>query len=186
MKEKKPGLLFPEIDNAEKKQKTKKNKETSLFHDTLNKIQTEKDKKLRSKLIQETAKSRMPWVVEILIHCLDDPSEEIRDLIIKELAKRDNIDLNLLYRRLLRPPWYAKTGCLKILGQRKEASSVEHIRTLMNDSNIEVRRTVACVFGEIGTDNALALLAKLTKDSSSFVRTSARRALQKASQLKFS
>lgn len=186
MKEKKSGLLFPEIDRAEKKQKAKKTGEKSLLNDTLNKIRAAKDKQLRSEVIKETTKSKMPWIVEILIQCLDDPSEEIRDLIIKELGTRDNFDLNLLYRRLLNPPWYAKAGCLKILGLRKEPSSVDHIKNLMNDPNIEVRRTVACALGEIGTENALTLLAELAKDSSSFVRASARQALQQASQLKFS
>jgi HEAT repeat protein len=102
------------------------------------------------------------------------------------LGNRENLDLNLLYQRLLTPPWYAKTACLKILGLRRAASSVEHIKNLMNDSNIEVRRTLAVVLGEIGDDKALALLAKLTNDSSPFVKKPAQQALQKASQLKFS
>ena len=186
MKEKKSGWLFPEIDKVEKKQKAEKKGEKSLFNDTLAKIQATKDKQLRSKIIQDAAKSRMPWVVEILIRCLDDPSEEIRDLIVEDLGNRNNFDLNLLYRRLLSPPWYAKTGCLKILGLRKVPSSVKHIRALMTDPNIEVRRTVAIVLGEIGTENALALLSELTKDRSSFVRASAQQTLQKASELKSS
>jgi HEAT repeat protein len=57
---------------------------------------------------------------------------------------------------------------------------------LMNDSNIEVRRTLAVVLGKIGNDKALALLSKLTSDSSPFVRRTAQQALQKAGQLKSS
>ena len=186
MKDKKSGLLFPELDKTEKKQKTKKSRQESLFHAALNEIQSTKDRQIRLNIIKDTAKSSMPWVIEVLIHSLNDPGEEIRDFIIKELGNRDNLDLNLLYQRLLKPPWYAKTGCLKILGLRKAPSSVEHIEALMNDSNIEVRRTVAIVLGEIGTGKALSLLVKLTKDSSPFVRGAAQQALQKASQLKFS
>ncbi len=186
MNDKKSGLLFPELDKIEKKQTPKKSRQESLFLAALNKIQSARERQIRLKIIKGIAKSKMPWASEILVRSLEDPSEEIRDFIIKDLGNRDNLDLNLLYQRLLSPPWYAKTGCLKILGLRKAVSSIEHIEILMNDSNIEVRRTMATVLGEIGNDKALALLAKLAKDSSPFVRGSAQQALQKASQVKFS
>jgi hypothetical protein len=186
MKDKKSGLLFPELDKSEKKEKTKKSRQESLLHSALNKIHSQKERQMRFKIIKGIAKSSLPWVSEVLVQSLDDPVEEIRSFIINELGNRENLDLNLLYQRLLTPPWYAKTACLKILGLRRAASSVEHIKNLMNDSNIEVRRTLAVVLGEIGDDKALALLAKLTNDSSPFVKKPAQQALQKASQLKFS
>jgi hypothetical protein len=186
MKDKKSGLLFPELDKSEKKQKTKKSRQESLFHSVLNKIHSAKERQMRLKIIKGVAKSSQPWVSEALMQSLDDPSEEIRGFIINELGNRESLDLNLLYQRLQRPPWYAKTGCLEILRLRRAASSVEHIANLINDSNIEVRRILAAVLGEIGNDKAMALLAKLTKDSSPFVRKSAQQALQKASQLKSS
>lgn len=186
MKDKKPGLLFPELDRTEKKQKAKKPGKAPLSHAALSKIQSAKERQMRLKMIKGIAKTNLPWVSEVLVQSLDDPCEEIRDFIIQELGNRANLDLHLLYQKLQKPPWYAKTGCLKILGLRKAASSIDQIETLMNDSNIEVRRTMAIVLGEIGNDKALALLAKLTKDSSLFVRRSAQQALQEASQLKFS
>lgn len=186
MKDKKLGLLFPELDQSEKIQKPKKSRQESLLHSALNKIHSAKERQTRLKIIKGVAKSQVPWVSEVLIQSLEDPSEEIRDFIINDLGQRENLDLDLLYRRFRKPPWYAKTGCLKILGLRKSESSLEQMEIFLNDSNIEVRRTLAMVLGEIGNDKALALLSKLISDSSPFVRRTAQQALQKAGQLKFS
>jgi len=121
-----------------------------------------------------------------LIQALDDPIEDIRKTIVTELSNREDLDLSLLYQRLHKTPWYVKTGCLRILGLRKNTSSVKYIESLVNDPNIEVRRILAIVLGEIGGKKALALLTKLSEDASSFVRTPALQALQEISQVKFS
>jgi hypothetical protein len=184
MKDKGARLLFSEPDGTEKKQRTKKCGQESLFGSTLNKIHSTKEREERLKILKDVAKTSLPWVDDILIQLLEDPSEEIRDFIIKELGSRDSLDLDLIHQRLFKPPWFAKTGCLKILGLRKASSSVEHMESLMGDPNIEVRRTLAIALGQIGDDKALALLAKLVKDSSSFVRGAARKTLQKAGRLR--
>jgi HEAT repeat protein len=103
-----------------------------------------------------------------------------------ELSSRENLNLNLLYEKLHKPPWYVKTECLRILGLRKNAASVKHIENLVHDPNIEVRRTLARVLGEIGGKKAQALLTILTEDDSPFVRTPALQALQEAGTVKFS
>ena len=121
-----------------------------------------------------------------MIQALEDPSEDIRNFIIEELSNREGLNLNLLYQSLHKPPWYVKTGCLRILGVRKNTSSVKYIESLVNDPNIEVRRTLAIVLGEIGGKKSLALLTKLSEDNSSFVRAPALQALHEVSQVKFS
>jgi HEAT repeat protein len=186
MTDKKTGFLFPEVKTASKEANPKKSRIKSTIPDILEKIQGAKDRETRLKIIQGIANSKELWVNEVLIQALEDPSEDIRNFIIKELSNRENLDSHLLYQRLHKPPWYAKTGCLKILGIRKKTSSVKYIESLANDPNIEVRRTLAIVLGEIGGKRALALLAKLSDDNSSFVRLHARQALQEASQVKFS
>ncbi len=186
MTDKKTGFLFPEAKKISKKVNPKKSRKKSAVQDALNTIQGARDKETRLKIIQEIANSKESWVCEVLIQTLRDPNEDIRNYIIGELSNRENLDQNLLYQRLHKPPWYAKTGCLRILGKRKNASSIKHIESLVNDPNIEVRRTLALVLGEIGGKRALALLTKLSEDNSSFVRAPARQALQEASQAKFS
>ncbi len=186
MTDKKTGSLFPETKKPPNEKMPKKSRKKSSMDEALKKIQETKDKKTRLKIIEEIAKSNEPWVCAVLIISLEDPIEDIRNFIIEEISRREDLDLKLLYQRLHKPPWYAKTGCLQILGSRKNASSVNYIESLVNDPNIEVRRTLATVLGEIGGKKALALLTKLSEDKSSFVRIPALQALQEISQVKFS
>lgn len=155
------------------------------MQNALDKIQEAKDKQTRLKIIERLASSKEPWVCEVLVKTLEFPGEEIRKFIIEELSRREDLDLRLLYQRLKFPPWFVKTGCLRVLGLRKNASSLKHIEQMVDDPNIEIRRTLAIVLGEIGGKKALALLVKLSEDKSSFVRAPAKQALQEASQVKF-
>jgi hypothetical protein len=186
MTEKKTGFLFPEAEKTFKKPKKKKRRRKSYYQTALKKVRLTKDGNKRLKILKGIARSKVPWGSEVLIHSLDDPHEKIRDFIITELGHQEKLDLNLIYQRIYSPPWYLKTGCLKILGIRKKISSIKQIEALVNDPNIEVRRTAALVLGEIGGKDALALLSKLAGDKSVFVRTAAQQALKKASQPKFS
>lgn len=185
MTDKKSGYLFPELEPVSKGPKRKKSQIKSQAQSVQTKIHTTKEKQDRLKIIKGIANSNAAWADEVLVHTLQDPSEEIRDFVVKELGARENLDLKQLYQRITRPPWYVKTGCLQILGLRKNPSSIKHIEFLIDDPNNEVRRTLALVLGEIGGKNALALLSLLAKDKSSFVRTAAQRALQKVSDVKF-
>ena len=186
MTDKKTVLLFPEAKKPPPKPTPKKSRKKTSVETALKNIQDAKDRQTRLKIITRLANSKEPWVCEVLIEALDDPREDIRKIIISELSNREKIDLNLLYQRLHKTPWYVKTGCLRILGLRKNTSSVKYMESLVNDPNIEVRRTLAIVLGEIGGKKALALLTKLSEDASSFVRMPALQALQEVSQVKFS
>lgn len=186
MANKKTGLLFPEEKRSSPKRSPKKSRKKNEMAHALSTIQEAKDRLSRSKIITEIAATKESWVCEVLVQALFEPSEDIRKIIITELANRENLDLSLLYQRLQKTPWYVKTGCLRILGLRKNTSSVKHIEGLVDDPNIEVRRTLAVVLGEIGGKKALALLTKLSEDSSPFVRAPAVQALQEISQVKFS
>lgn len=186
MKDKKTGLLFPEAEKPPQEIKKRKSRKKSGMEEAQKKIQGTKDKQTRLKIIQGIANSKESWVSEVLVQALDDPSEDIRNFIIERLSSEDTLDLSLLYQRLHKPPWYVKTGCLRILGKRKKTSIVKYIESLVDDPNIEVRRTLAIVLGEIGGERAVALLTKLSEDNSSFVRAPARQALEEASEVKFS
>jgi HEAT repeat protein len=186
MTDKKTGLLFPDVEKPPPKPTRKKSRKKTSMETALKNFQDAKDRQTRLKVIKRLANSKEPWVCEVLIEALDDPREDIRKIVITALSEREKLDLNLLYKRLHKSPWYVKTGCLRILGLRKNTASVKHIESLVNDPNIEVRRTLAVVLGEIGGKKALALLTKLSEDASSFVRMPAIQALQEISQVKFS
>jgi HEAT repeat protein len=186
MKDKKTGLLFPETEKSLPEPAPKKSRKKNTRENALKNIREAKDRQTRIKIITRLINSKEPWACDVLIQALEDPSEDIRKVIVMDLANREDLNLNLLYPKLQKPPWFVKTECLKILGLRKNATSVKHIESLVHDPNIEVRRTLALVLGEIGGKKALALLTKLAEDDSLFVRTPALKALQEISQVKFS
>jgi HEAT repeat protein len=186
MANKKTGYLFPRAERPSSRPTVKKPRKKSASELALKTIQETKDKDSRLNIIAKMAKSEEPWVCEVLIQSLSDPSEDIRKFIVTRLAERDDLDLDLLYSRLQKTHWYVKTGCLRVLGLKKNADSVTYISSLVDDPNIEVRRTLATVLSEIGGNEAVALLTKLSEDASCFVRTPAIQALQDISQVKFS
>lgn len=186
MVDKKSVYLFPEFDPEAKKPTRIKSPVKSQLHSAQKKIHAAKERQDRLKIIKSIANSNAAWSDEILIQALQDPSEDIRDFVVKELGSREKLDLKQLYQRIERPPWYVKTCCLRILGLRKNLSSIRHIEPLINDPNIEVRRTLALVLGEIGGKKAQDLLNLLVKDKSSFVRAAAKQALPRASDTKIS
>ena len=105
--------------------------------------------------------------------------------IIKALSEREDLDLERVYQRLTALHWYVKSGSLRILGFRRDPRSVKRIEAVLTDPNTDVRIQAAWALGEIGGEESLALLARLAQDGNNFVRTSAEKALQKASDLKF-
>lgn len=180
----------PAVASAAKKAlqelKAKEGRGQNISRLVLRKIRSCGEKKRKLKIIKSIINVRGDWVSEVLLEALDDPSEEVRDVIIKELGEREDISLNMIYPRILRPPWYVKSSVLKILAIRKNPRFTNLIGTLINDSNAEVRRSAAEALGQIGGETALVFLSKLAKDNNRFVRKSAEEALNIASQLKFS
>ena len=170
----------------EKKVTRKRKRRRNLAKIALNKIRSTKNRQTRVKIIKALTRVDTHWVNKVLLEALDDPCVEIRELIIKELGQRKDINLDLVYEKLTKLPWYVKSGSLRILGIKKDPETVKHIAPLVNEMNVDVRMTTAQVLGEIGGKDAVALLAKLVKDNNHFVRASAEKALRKASNLKFS
>lgn len=149
------------------------------------KIKATQNKKLRAKMIVALGKLRQPWVVPILIETLADPSEDIRQKVIRELGQWENLACECLFPKLKNQPWYVKVGILQILALRKEPKAVKALSTIINDPNIEVRRHIACCLGHIDTKEGIPLLVKLLKDSSPHVRLAAEEALRRTSRLRF-
>jgi HEAT repeat protein len=117
---------------------------------------------------------------------LSDPCESNRNFLIKELSQREIWNFSLFYEKLFKPPWYTKSAVLRVLGLRKDSAAVPAIKRLLADPNTDVRKSAAEALGEIGGKEALALLVKLTKDGSIYVRQAASDALRKVSSVRFS
>jgi len=143
-----------------------------------------RDKKIR--LLRSLAQLSHPWVCAVLLELLADPSEEIRDLAGRELSDRDDCPILTIYQKLTQPPWYVKSAILRILGSRKDPQAVKHIQGVIDDPNVEVKRSAAQALGEIGGKEARTLLVRLTKDTNPYVRLAAAEALEKICDFRFS
>ena len=182
-----PSVAVAKVaQSALKEKKKKEHKTKNISESVLRKIRSSGDPDKRLKIIKSITPIKDSWVSEVLLEALDDHSEVIRDFIVDDLGRREQINQNLMYKKLNSPPWYVKSSVLKALGIRKDPEAINLIQSILNDTNAEVKRSAALALGEIGGEEALILLNKLAKDSNLFVKKSAEEALNKASRLKFS
>jgi hypothetical protein len=172
-----------EIEEKVSKEHTRKDRR--LRASALRKIKAAKDKNKRQKIIRALFSSTDSWSSEVLLESLLDTNEEIRNLIIQELGKREDLDVEWVCQRLNHPHWFVKSSALKILAMQKNEKALIHIEAMITDPNVEVRRGIATCLGDIGGKKALALLMKLEKDNNRFVQTSAEAAIRKISNLRF-
>ena len=156
-----------------------------LSESAINRIRSAADIEDRLKVIQSFVKIKNSWIDEVLCLALDDKCEKIRDYIIKELAKREDLNLNLLYKKLHSSPWYVKSSIMKILAILKQDQTVQHIENILNEPNADVRANAAFALGEIGGSDSVRLLTQLLNDNNKFVRKSASEALRRVSHIKF-
>jgi vesicle coat complex subunit len=169
-------------------------KEIEILHKKMNpvsrafikKLKATEDKDRRLKILKAVAAIKAPWTQAVLIESLADPSEQIRDVLIKELARREVLNRRLLLQRLACGPWYAKSAAIKIMGLRKNALFIKPLAQAVADVNVDVRRSAAEALGEIGGKDCLCLLVKLADDKNPYVKKAAEESLRKTSDLKFS
>jgi HEAT repeat protein len=172
-----------EIEDKVAKEHSKKDRR--LRASALRKIKGAKEKHKRLKIIRALFSITDPWSSEVLLEALLDPNEEIRNRIIHELGKREDLDVEWVCQRIYHPHWYVKSSALKILALKKSEKALFHIETMITNPNVEVRRGIAACLGDIGGKKALSLLMKLEKDDNRFVQTRAEAAIRKISKLRF-
>lgn len=164
-----------------------KEKKDDYYADAvLRKLNSLSEKGRRLKILKAIARLKASWVLTVLLDSLKDPCETNRVFVVKELGQREIWDFSPLLERLFLPPWYAKSAVLKILGMRKDTRALAAIAKVIDDPNVDVRKSAAEALGEIGGKEAITLLVKLSKDPSSHVRLAASDALRKTSRVRFS
>lgn len=152
----------------------------------LKKFEILQNKQKKTKLLKTIARLQQPWLPAVLLELLSDPCQEIRDIVVKELAARDDWPVQMAYQKLSLAPWYVKSSALRILSLKKCADAVRQIKLVLEDPNVDVRRCAAAALGEIGGQEARALLVCMAKDKNLYVRKAAQEALEKICDLKFS
>jgi HEAT repeat protein len=152
----------------------------------IQKLAATPDKKKRLGILKACAKVRAPWVEELFWEALGDPCEGVRGYVFLELARKRTLDLGRALGRLGRPPWYARSAVLKLLGVHRAQAAIPKIeKALEGTANADIRRSAAEALGEIGGEEALGLLVGLKKDPNPYVRQAAEEAIRKASEVRF-
>jgi HEAT repeats len=135
----------------------------------------------RQRIIAACVKVRRPWSEELLWEALADPSELVRDLVVRALCGRPALQPEWAIRRLRHPPWYARSSALSVIGRRRIREALAGIGAAVGDPNVEVRRAAAEALGEIGGEEAVRLLVRLKKDANPYVRAAAEDAIARTS-----
>lgn len=152
----------------------------------LKKLAATPDKDRRLKILGAVARLSGPWTQTVLIESLADPSQHVRDLLVKDLSRREVVNQKLLAKRLASGPWYAKSAVIAVMGLRGDPGFLKHLAPAVQDPNVDVRRSAAEALGRIGGTDSAGLLAKLSDDKNPYVKRTAEDALRKASDPKFS
>jgi HEAT repeat protein len=171
------SLLPPEVQAADVQ---------AVTNAVLRKLAIIRDRGKKLKMIRALGHLDAPWIPAVFLELLGDPMEEVRDLAVRELGRRKDWACSAVYERLNRPPWYAKSAALRLLAERKENEAIPHIRRVIDDPNIDVKRSAALALGAIGGQEARALLVLLARDKNPYVRTAAERMLERLCDFKFS
>lgn len=152
----------------------------------LRKLSKTEDKERRLRILKACVKVRSPWVEELLWEALGDSCENVRGFAFRELARKQTLDLGRALNRLHRPPWYAKSGVLRLLGIHRPKEAIPEIKkALEGTDNADIKRAAAEALGEIGGEEAMNLLVGLKKDANVYVRQAAEEAIRKASEVRF-
>jgi HEAT repeat protein len=144
------------------------------------------DKSKRRTILAACAKVGRPWAEELLWEALADPNEGVRDLVVRELRRRELLRIDFVLRRLSLPPWYARSSTLGIIGHRRIREALPAVGLAADDANVEVRRAAATALGELGGEEALRVLVRLKKDANPYVRAAAEEAIGKTSGVRIS
>jgi len=171
------GLLPPDIQTADAQ---------AAVNSLLRRVEIIQDRRKKIKLIRIIAHLDAPWVPNVFVELLSDPSEEVRDVAVRELAQREDWATSALYRRLSKPPWYGRSAALRVLGLRKDEEAIPSIRLVLDDPNADVKCAAAQCLGEIGGPESRALLVKLARDPNPYVRSAAACSLDRLCDFKFS
>jgi len=151
----------------------------------LKKLAATEDKDRRIKILRAVARLSAPWTQAVLIESLADPSQHVRDFLVKDLARRNVVNQRLLIKRLAVGPWYGKSAVIAIMGMRGNSAFLKHLAPSVSDPNADVRRSLAEALGQIGGKDSLCMLVKLAEDKNPYVKRTAEEALRKTSDPKF-
>jgi hypothetical protein len=121
------------------------------------------EKKLQAvkNIISETDQSGE----DLLISLLGEDNLKIRELIVKELSQRAQVNERKLLNHLSHSLWFVRGAIIEILGNRQSQLLFEIIEKLLADANVEVRIKLLEALAKLNREQVKEYILRMTNDS---------------------
>ena len=130
------------------------------MRELLKKQNIEKKMAAVTNIISETDQSGE----DLLISLLSEDNLKVREMIVRELSGRAQVDERKLLNQLPHAIWHSRGAIVEILGNRRSRLLLEIIDKLMADTNVEVRMKLLEALGKLDRQQVKDHILKMTKD----------------------
>lgn len=101
---------------------------------------------------------------DMLFSFLSEDNLRVREVVVKELSGREQLEENKLLALLSHSIWYARAAIVEVLGNRRSPLLFEKIGELLADPNVEVRLQLVAALAKLDRERAREYLLKLARD----------------------
>jgi HEAT repeat protein len=101
---------------------------------------------------------------DLLISLLNEDNLKIREMIVRELSGRAQVDERKLLNQLPHAIWYSRGAIVEILGNRRSRLLFEIIDKLLADANVEVRMKLLEALAKLDREQVKEYILKMTRD----------------------
>jgi hypothetical protein len=114
---------------------------------------------------------------DLLLSFLAEDNIRVRELVVKELSGRPQLDEGKLLAQLSHSIWFTRAAIVEILGNRRSRLLLGKADELLADPNVEVRLQLLFALSKLDREQVRDSLLKLTKDPHVRVSREAKKAL---------
>ncbi|MBN2399438.1 MAG: HEAT repeat domain-containing protein [Candidatus Aminicenantes bacterium] len=130
------------------------------MRELLKKQNIEKKMAAVANIIRETDQSGE----DLLYSLLNEDNLKVREMIVKELSSRAQIDERKLLNQLPHAIWYNRGAIVEILGNRRSRLLLEIVDKLIVDANVEVRMKLLEALSKLDREQVKEYILTMTKD----------------------
>ncbi len=114
---------------------------------------------------------------DLLLSFLAEDNLRVREVVVRELSGRAQLDESRLLAQLGHGIWYTRAALIEILGNRRSVLLFDKIDELLADPNVEVRLQLLVALSKLDRERAREYLLKLSNDPHMRVAREAKKAL---------
>ncbi|MCU0237605.1 MAG: HEAT repeat domain-containing protein [Acidobacteria bacterium] len=101
---------------------------------------------------------------ELLLSFLAEDNLRVRELVVRELSARPQLDESVLIAQLGHSIWYTRAAIIEVLGNRRSLLLFDKVDELLADANVEVRLQLLSALAKLDRERAKGYILKLTQD----------------------